>query len=141
MNWAIYSGQNEKLTSDSCFTSPNYSRDNISRFLGDFEFLFLFFISQIKSLRNMSALRLNSGPRKETKYFAILRQISPNYARLRQSPYARLRKMAKDCARWRKMAQDCARWRNLARFPHRCTFDKIRLKCSVQIFSPRICIC
>ena len=73
-------------------------------FLGDYEFLFLFFISQIRSLRNMSALRLNSGPRQETKYFAILRQISPNYARLHQSPYARLRKMAKDCARLRKMA-------------------------------------
>ncbi len=62
----------------------------------------------------MSTLRLNSGPRSETKYFAILHQISSNYARLRQSPYERCRKMAKDCARWR----------NLAKFPHRCILIK-----------------
>ncbi len=75
---------------------PWISPETTFRFLGNFEFLFLFFISQLIFLRNMSTLRLNSGPRKETKYFAILRQITPDYA----SP------LTKDGEKLRKIAQD-----------------------------------
>ena len=81
-------------------------------------FYFFFLISHIKSLRNMSALRLNSGPRKETKYFAILRQISPDYA----SP------LTPDCEKWRKIAQDGERWHKIAQDGVIC-----------QIFATAVC--
>ncbi len=87
-NWPICSGQNEKLTSDSCSTPHNQSSDNISRFFGDFEFYFFFSFLRLKSVvcrpYGIIPARL------------IKRNIAKSYARFCQSPYERWRKLAQD---------------------------------------------